>query len=50
MTDFFLVLFSSFFLVTIEIGALAFIITAIVIAIAVIVKIIKNKKLQKNNS
>jgi len=50
MFDFFLAIFASLFLVTIEIGVLAFIITATVIAIAVIVKIIKNRRLQKNTS
>jgi|GEM_PF-6333785 len=50
MINFFLAIFSSLFLVTIEIGVLAFIITAAVITIAVIVKIIKNKRSQKNPS
>ncbi len=40
---------SDIFLYTIEIGVLAFIATIIVIAIAVIVKILKNKKLDKKN-
>jgi len=50
MIVFFLALFSSMFLVTIEIGVLAFVITVAVISIAVIIKIIKNKKLQKNRT
>ena len=47
MIFFFLALFSSVFLVEIEIGVLAFIATIIIISIAVIVKIIKNKKIEK---
>lgn len=43
----FLAILSSIFLVEIEIGVLAFISTIIIIATAVIVKIIKNKKLGK---
>jgi len=40
----FLAILSSVFLVEIEIGVLAFVSTIIIIAIAIIVKIIKNKK------
>lgn len=47
MILFFLAILSSVFLVEIEIGVLAFVSTLIIIAIAVIVKIIKNKKLGK---
>ncbi|MGD8708217.1 MAG: hypothetical protein PVI88_06000 [Nitrosopumilaceae archaeon] len=47
MIFFFLAILSSVFLVEIEIGVLAFIATIIIISIAVIVKIIKNKKLEK---
>jgi len=50
MTNFLLTLFSNLFLVMIEIGVLAFIITVLIITTAVIVKIIKNKKQQQNNS
>ena len=50
MFNVFLALFSSFFLTTIEFGVIAFVITAAAIGIAVLVKIIKNKKLQKNRS
>jgi ABC-type protease/lipase transport system fused ATPase/permease subunit len=47
MIFFFLTILSSVFLIDIEIGVLAFIATIIIISIAVIVKIIKNKKLEK---
>ncbi|MEJ2260242.1 MAG: hypothetical protein P8X83_01085 [Nitrosopumilaceae archaeon] len=47
MIFFFLTILSSVFLIDIEIGVLAFIATIIIISIAVIVKIIKNKKLKK---
>ena len=47
MILFFLTILSSVFLVEIEIGVLAFISTITIIVIAVIVKIIKNKKLGK---
>ncbi len=50
MIIFFLVLFSNVFLITIEIGALAFIATIVVIVIAVIIKIVKNKKLENRKS
>ncbi len=50
MMIFFLSLFSNVFLFTIEIGVLAFIVTITAIAIAVIIKIIKNKKLEKTKS
>jgi hypothetical protein len=50
MMIFFLALFSNVFLITIEIGVLAFIVTIIVIVIAVIIKIIKNKKLENTKS
>ena len=43
----FLAILFSVFLVEVEIGVLAFISTIIIIVIAVIVKIIKNKKLGK---
>ena len=38
------------FLVEIEIGVLAFVVTLITVVIAVILKIIKNKNLQNKNS
>ena len=41
---------SSLFLVEIEIGVIAFVVTLILIVIAVIVKIVKNRKLQRKNS
>ncbi len=47
MILFFFAILSSVFLVEIEIGVLAFVSTIIIIAMAVIVKIIKNKKLGK---
>jgi hypothetical protein len=50
MMIFFFALFSNLFLLTIEIGLLAFIATIIIIMIAVIIKIIKNKQLEKNES
>ena len=50
MLNVFLVILSSLFLTTIEIGVIAFVITAATIGIAVLVKLIKNKKLQKNRS
>jgi len=50
MMIFLLALFSGVLLLTIEIGVLAFITTIIVIAIAVIVKIIKNKQSGKTKS
>jgi len=46
----FLAILSLVFLVEIEIGVLAFVSTIIIIAIAVIVKIIKNNKLGKKES
>jgi len=50
MINLFFALLSSMILITIEIGLLAFIVTIIVITVAVIVKIIKNKKLPKSTS
>lgn len=50
MLTFLLSILSSFFLVEIEIGLLAFISTIVIIGVAVIVKIIKNKKIEKNHS
>jgi ABC-type protease/lipase transport system fused ATPase/permease subunit len=50
MIIFFLAFISKIFLFTIEIGVLAFIATIIVIVIAVIIKIIKNKQLEKTKS
>jgi hypothetical protein len=50
MMIFFFALVYNIFLLTIEIGLLAFIVTIIVIIIAVIIKIIKNKQLEKNKS
>jgi len=50
MLIFFLALFSTVFLYTIEIGVLAFVTTVIVIVIALIIKIIKNKRLEKTKS
>jgi hypothetical protein len=50
MMIFFFALFSNIFLLTIEIGLLAFIATIMVITIAVIIKLIKNKQLEKNKS
>ena len=50
MTFWVLSILSSLFLFEIEIGVLAFITTAIIIIIAVIVKIIKNKKTEKNKT
>ena len=50
MMIFFLALLFNVLLFTIEIGGLAFIITIIVITIAVILKIIKNKQLEKTKS
>jgi len=44
----FFILFSNFFLLTIEIGVLAFITTVIIIVVAVIIKIIKIKQLKKS--
>ena len=46
----FLSILSTLFLVEIEIGVIAFIATLIIIIIAVIVKIIKNKRLTKNKT
>jgi len=50
MMNFFLFLLSNVFLLTIEIGVIAFLVTIVVIMIAVIIKIIKNKKLDKTKS
>jgi hypothetical protein len=50
MIFYFLAILSSVFLVEIEIGVFAFIATIIIIALAVVVKIIKNKKLEKKQS
>ncbi|MFZ8908976.1 MAG: hypothetical protein ACO2Y5_06730 [Nitrosopumilaceae archaeon] len=50
MMFFFQALLSSIFLFEIEIGVIAFIVTLSAIIIAVIVKVIKNKKLEKNES
>ena len=46
----FLALFSDVFLQTIEIGVLAFIATIIIISLAVIIKIVKNKQSGKTKS
>jgi hypothetical protein len=48
--NFFLTLFSNVFLFTIEIGVLAFILTIIIIVMAVIIKIIKNKQSRNTTS
>ncbi|MFZ9006314.1 MAG: hypothetical protein ACO293_06005 [Nitrosopumilaceae archaeon] len=50
MIIFFLALLSSIFLFEIEIGVIAFIVTLAAIIVAVIVKVIKNKKFEKNKS
>jgi hypothetical protein len=50
MIFFFLAIFSTVFLYTIEIGVLAFVTTIILIVIALIIKINKNKQLEKTKS
>lgn len=42
-------IFSHLFLYTVEIGQIAFIIAVIVFAVAILIKIIKNKKTRKIN-
>lgn len=45
----FLEIFSHLFLYTVEIGQIAFVIAVILFAIAIVVKIIKNRKIRKNS-
>lgn len=50
MLNFFLVIFSSLFLFEAEIGELAFVVTFLAIAVAVIFKVIKNRRLHNGTS
>ena len=50
MIFFFLAFLSSIFLFEIEIGVIVFIVTLFAIIVAVIVKVIKNKKLERTKS
>ncbi|NIP91764.1 MAG: hypothetical protein GTN35_05150 [Nitrososphaeria archaeon] len=50
MMFWFLSILSTLFLAEIEIGVIAFVVTLIIIIVAVIVKIIKNKQLEKNGT
>ncbi|MBA4462794.1 MAG: hypothetical protein H2B01_01235 [Nitrosopumilaceae archaeon] len=50
MMFFFLAFLSSIFLFEIEIGVIAFIVTLVAIIVAIVVKVMKNKKLERTKS